>query len=234
MNKSMLRRSALRGGAAVLALIVFGVTGIILCLAGDGSGMEDGLRRFAPPEKTGLPETEYAAAAALITGYLTDRTERFQMELAGNGGETVSAFHDYEAEHMADCRGLIRLDRLLCGISLVLAVGLLAREAAVFRKEGDAGRKAFSAGALRSIRVTAGVVLALAVWACADFDGLFVTFHRVAFRNDLWLLNPRTDLLIRLMPEQLFVRMGIRGGIAAAVWVLLLYIAAEALKGKKK
>ena len=51
----------------------------------------------------------------------------------------------------------------------------------------------------------------LIIWALADFNGLFVTFHKVAFRNDGWLLNPKTDLLIRLMPTAFFVRLGIRG-----------------------
>ena len=102
------------------------------------------------------------------------------------------------------------------------------------RYEETAGQAAEALRARGSARILALETSCDETAAAVDFDGLFVTFHRVAFRNDGWLLDPRTDLLIRLMPEQLFVRMGIRGGIAAAVWVLLLYIAAEALKGKKK
>ena len=48
-------------------------------------------------------------------------------------------------------------------------------------------------------------VTALIVLACIDFDSLFVLFHKVAFTNDLWLLNPQTDLLIRLMPIEFFI-----------------------------
>ena len=51
----------------------------------------------------------------------------------------------------------------------------------------------------------------LLLWAAVSFDGLFLTFHRVAFRNDLWLLDPRTDLLIRLMPSALFMDLGLKG-----------------------
>ena len=61
----------------------------------------------------------------------------------------------------------------------------------------------------------------LILWAVIDFDGLFVTFHRLAFRNDYWLLNPRTDLLIRLMPQEMFIDLGMKG--------LLLFLAGEAL-----
>ena len=65
----------------------------------------------------------------------------------------------------------------------------------------------------------------LVLWAVADFDGLFLTFHRLAFRNDLWLLNPRTDLLIRLMPEDLFIDLGLKGLAAFVPGLALLLIA---------
>ena len=65
----------------------------------------------------------------------------------------------------------------------------------------------------------AGVLL---VWALADFEGLFVTFHLVAFPQGGWLLDTRTDLLIRLMPTEFFVRLGLRGLLRfAAVPVIL-------------
>ncbi len=38
-----------------------------------------------------------------------------------------------------------------------------------------------------------------------DFQGAFVKFHEIFFKNDLWQLDPKTDLLIRLMPEEFFV-----------------------------
>ena len=38
-----------------------------------------------------------------------------------------------------------------------------------------------------------------------SFDDLFFRFHEVAFTNDLWLLDPSTDLLIRLMPIEFFI-----------------------------
>ena len=67
----------------------------------------------------------------------------------------------------------------------------------------------------------------MAVWAAVDFEGLFVTFHRVAFPQGGWVLDPRTDLLIRLMPVSFFIRLGIIGlvrfGAFAALSALLLW-----------
>ena len=111
---------------------------------------------------------------------------------------------------MADVRGLIRLDRTVLWISLAAAAaltvyGLLSRRTAPeFRRGIRAGLLIFA--------VLAG---ADALWALANFDGLFITFHRLAFTNDGWLLNPRTDLLIRLMPESFFISLGRKGALAA-------------------
>ena len=117
-----------------------------------------------------------------------------------------SLHKDHEAAHMEDVRGLIRLDLWVCIGSGTLAV--LATAAGFLRRDG---RRRFLRGMMQGILGTAGIALLLGAWALLDFDGLFVTFHRVAFRNDGWLLNPKTDLLIRLMPVTFFIRLGIRG-----------------------
>ncbi len=42
--------------------------------------------------------------------------------------------------------------------------------------------------------------LALAGAALTGFDRLFTQFHLLSFRNDLWLLDPRTDHLVQMYP----------------------------------
>jgi len=37
------------------------------------------------------------------------------------------------------------------------------------------------------------------------FSAAFIRFHELFFSNDLWILNPATDKLIVLYPEQFFV-----------------------------
>ena len=52
------------------------------------------------------------------------------------------------------------------------------------------------------------VSIALLVWGLVDFNSLFYTFHMIAFKNDLWLLDPRQDLLLQLMPSDFFLSYG--------------------------
>ena len=208
------------GTAAALAFMLFCITGVVRWIAGDAAGMAAAMRKFAPPDYTGLPEAEYDGVTEMLTGYLTGKRESFQYTWQGLQGETLLAFHDYEAAHMADCRSLIRLDEALSVFCLVLWPALTVRTGIRARKNGRSVWISFFRGGEAGFWVLSGILALLLLWACMDFDSLFLLFHRIAFRNDLWLLDPRTDLLIRLMPEGLFVFLGIRGGIAAGAGIL--------------
>lgn len=45
----------------------------------------------------------------------------------------------------------------------------------------------------------------IALFAFINFDQFWVMFHKVFFRNDLWLMNPNQDALVNLFPEGLFM-----------------------------
>ena len=42
------------------------------------------------------------------------------------------------------------------------------------------------------------------IWAVADFNGFWMQFHYLLFDNDLFLLNPNTEILINMVPETFF------------------------------
>ncbi len=45
------------------------------------------------------------------------------------------------------------------------------------------------------------LVVVVGVLSWIDFEGLWTRFHQIAFRNDLWQLDPSRDYLIMLFPE---------------------------------
>ena len=200
------------GMVFAILLILFAVTATILGIAGNGELLAAEMLRVAPPASTGLPEREYPAVGNMIAGYLTGREESFQHQFTDDTGVQRLCFQPHEAAHMADCRGLIRLDRLVMLLSAGIALIVLGA-AILLRRD----RNGFYRGMLWGLRAVGVLAAALLIWALADFDGFFVAFHRVAFTNEGWLLNPGTDLLIRLMPEEFFVALGIRG----LLWVLI-------------
>jgi len=210
------------GAAAALLWIAFWITLTVRLIAGDGGLMAAEMLRLAPPEATGLPEAEYQAVGLMTAAYLTGGTETFQHEYTDGSGRKTECFQEHEAAHMADCRDLIRLDVWVCAACGIAAAGCTAF--GLCRREK---REGFLRGILTGLRIFAGAAAVMLAWALADFDGLFVTFHRVAFRNDGWLLDPRTDLLIRLMPETFFITLGIRGGMRALAMPVILEAAAR-------
>ena len=207
------------GVLAAILWIVFGITLVIRLMAGDGGLLAGEMLRAAPPEETGLPEKDYPGVGEMTADYLAGRTETFQYVIPEGEGAGTACFHDYEAAHMADCRGLIRLDTVVCMICAAAAAALTAAGLA-----GRRGREGFLRGILWGLRAAGLLACALGIWALADFNGLFVTFHRAAFSNDGWLLNPKTDLLIRLMPTRFFTRLGIIG----LLWALAVPAVLEA------
>ena len=69
------------------------------------------------------------------------------------------------------------------------------------------------------------VALCVGIGCGFNFDALFLRFHELMFSNDLWLLDPRTDAMIRMYPAPFFERMArdIAGNVAA--WALVVPVA---------
>ena len=217
-----LRRSlaAALGVALALSMALAALTAILDGLGSSGSLMLSLMERYAPSESTGLPQEHYPAMTAMITGYLSGKVEDFQYTFINGDGAEVDCFHDYEQKHMADCRALFVLDRTVLLVSLMTLVAS-AGGVYLLRREGRYALGGFLWG-------TGGVilaVLALILWGLADFGGLFVLFHRLSFDNSLWLLDPRTDMLIRLMPTAFFTHYAVLLG---GTWLTLLCLMAGA------
>lgn len=145
-------------------------------------------------------------------------------------GVVQPAFNEKERIHMEDCRKLFELLRAGIRVSGIAGVLLLTLGCVLLREDR------------RSIRLTAGlsplmIVIPLgmlAVWAMIDFNAAFNFFHEILFTNDLWLLNPATDLLIRICPISMFMSMGARIGLIALAWAVFIPALAMVLTAKKE
>lgn len=193
-------RSSARFLAALLSvgLLVCLLSSAIYLLGTDAPLMQSLMLRTAPPDAALLPEAEYPTAVRAITDYLTGAADEFQFTFT-QGCTEYLGFNAREQAHMADCRTLFTLCRWLAAGSFVLCavlLGLLIHHR----------RKADFALLAKLLRWETAVLTLLGVIAAFGFTDAFVLFHHLMFRNDLWLLNPQTDLLIRLMPTAFFER----------------------------
>jgi len=75
-----------------------------------------------------------------------------------------------------------------------------------------------------------------------DFTKYFVIFHQIFFDNDLWILDPATDLLINIVPEPFFMdtagRIALTFGISVGVLffgcLLWIFAGKDPQKASKK
>ena len=120
-----------------------------------------------------------------------------------------SPFGAVEIAHMRDCFDLfVLLREVTTGCAVAALLCLLVGKCANVRR-----------GAVWAAGVMAVFLAALALWGIFDFDSLFTAFHRLLFTNELWLLNPETDLLIRICPESMFAAMAALIGGAEVLFI---------------
>lgn len=207
-------RSRVSGFLLALALTVMLLASVLYSLPTNDDIMLSLLKRHSTPASSGLPEEAYPVAAEMIASYLCGSKAEFQVVYTKDGVD-YTAFNEREQQHMADVQKLFRLchvaGRWGTSVSLVSLIALFIdrdRNALRYFRRGIIGALALAA--------------LIAVWAAIDFDSIFVLFHRIFFTNDLWLLNPSTDLLIRLMPTSFFVEWVAR---ISCTWLLMMLLA---------
>lgn len=218
MKKKLLPR--LTGVLLALAVVLAGLAAPLHIAGTNAEAMEWMFLRHAPIAQTGLPEAQYRPVAQMTASFLAGETTEFQHIFTADNGMTYSCFNSREQAHMADCAVLFALCRMVLKVSLAVLAGMLI--AAYLQ------RKSLHAVLTALIRTMLAVVLCaavIAVWAVTDFEGIFILFHQISFTNDMWLLNPATDLLIRLMPTSFFMEYA---AFAGGAWLLICALCAAA------
>lgn len=145
--------------------------------------------------------------------------------LKSNGNEEVleKTFNEREVLHMIDVQNLFILARNIRIFSFVIFLICII----YFYKSNKLKNM------LRSIYLGLNFVYIFVVGLFAliysNFNKYFIIFHELLFDNDLWLLDPKTDLMIQMLPEPFFVNMAILIGIILFFSLLITQIISYAL-----
>lgn len=217
MNDRTMRTAGSVAVTLGLAVLCF----ILLLTALHGVGTDAGLY-YAEQTKAGvlpaagISDADLQTLDGALANYLAGRPNDLLLPLDSApgeysvlalrvDGELRPAFNEKEMTHLADCFDLFALLRKVRRRLIPWAVLLIVGGAYLLRDRRRIRRCAALSPLILLIPLGA-----FAAWAIADFEGAFTFFHRVLFRNDLWLLDPRTDLLIRICPQSMFEDMGRR------------------------
>lgn len=79
--------------------------------------------------------------------------------------------------------------------------------------------------------VTMIIPFTLAVFIYANFNKVFVAFHNLAFNNDYWIFNYKTDPIITFLPENFFMLCAIViVGLVFLLGIIMLFIYFKKIK----
>src|SRR3989344_7495229 len=107
-----------------------------------------------------------------------------------------------EIRHMADVQNIVTRGQQLLMLWVLIQFVIVLR----IREK----KKVLLDGGI----LTLGI---LGVLALSPFAATFYNMHKLLFDNDLWLLNPATDNLIKMYPEMLFKAIATKISLVASI-----------------
>ena len=197
------------------------ITGILVCLAvlfaalGAVCGAVDQLARdehfYGDMSRAAVAAYLPAETDEQVTAYigLTDtEQDAFAKDMAafmaGETDQQPDILNEKEQQHMLDVRGLTQSAAGMSKIHLTIAM-ILAVISAWTGARLKSRVKPQLTGALAAVSIIMIIVVNVMNQVTAGgFEGLFVQMHELIFTNDLWMMDPATDILIRMMPQPLF------------------------------
>ena len=164
-------------------------------------------------KKTGIGDIDLTDITEKLLGYLNDDTDNLKITKSINGKEQ-QVFGEREVLHMVDVKELFLSGRNIKNISFVIVLLSLIY---LFIKD----KKSIGNTLILSSVTSISVIGLLSVLMYVDFNKYFTYFHEIFFSNDLWLLNPDTDVLIQMLPIEFFYSIATK---IASVFILELVI----------
>jgi integral membrane protein (TIGR01906 family) len=184
--------------AFIVALPIFLVTSNIRIYAGEAWFYERGFRAHDADQATGLPLAEVDRAGAEIRAYFENDARFLAITVQDDEGPGP-LFSEREVLHMADVKDVMRFMFRLHEISLIVVLGLVAGR---FLWASEAPLRTLARDTLAGLGVGLVAVALVGALAVAGFDSAWNQFHELVFSNDFWRLDPDTDRLIQMFPEE--------------------------------
>lgn len=123
--------------------------------------------------------------------------------LKGKAGDEILEpnFNEREILHMRDVQVLFKEGFVLKYLSIIISLGIII----YFAFSGE--EKILGTYIFKGLFINWIILGILGIMIYSDFNKYFTYFHYIFFTNDLWLLDPNTDLLIQMLPEEFFMSM---------------------------
>ncbi|MDA0263303.1 MAG: TIGR01906 family membrane protein [Chloroflexi bacterium] len=182
----------------IIAVPMFLVTGSVTWAFNSPGLYNNGFEKYSISRVSGITDPDLRQVGADLRSFFNSRDNEPLSVQTRIFGREQELFNDREVAHMKDVRQLVR------GVYVLLLVSgayLAAMIAAGFIRQRRRFVEPLARQALRGGGLTLVLLLAFGVVALTGFDSAFLLFHKLSFANNFWQLDPRTDYLVLIFPQ---------------------------------
>lgn len=178
-------------------------------------------KKLGISQSTGISQDDLLVTTGELLNYIRGKREDLKVQALVHGQERL-VFNQREIQHMVDVRDLFALGFKLRWISFGAFGAIIALLVGLRKKHS---LRDLSISYLVALSLLVAFSLMLLGFIFLDFTSLWTRFHHIFFTNDLWLLDPDTDILIQMVPEEFFFNtiMKILGFFGSLLLVLGIY-----------
>lgn len=167
-------------------------------------------------DSTGINMDDLSDITDKLIGYLKDDTDNLHIERNINGTKQ-EVFGEREVLHMKDVKDLFLMGHTIRNIALLVVI--LSFIALRIKDKKIIGKTLIISSLISFV-----LMIILFLLMNTDFDKYFTHFHEIFFTNDLWLLDPKTDVLIQMLPLEFFYSIAIKISSIFIVELILIIV----------
>lgn len=146
-----------------------------------------------------ISKQEYVDATNDLIQYANGKRAEITIQ-ATIDGKYQPVFNEKEKAHMVDVKALLQGLKHATIVILTIMFVILLFVYIKIKKETIRLVTTYK----EALFIFLTVLIGLTVLIITEFDQFWTWFHQLFFTNDLWLLDPRTDFMIRMFPLELF------------------------------
>lgn len=197
-----------------LSLITFTFLSCVNYWSFNKSFYKNEYKKLNVAEYIGISEEDLNKTTIVLLGYIKGENKTLDIECRING-ITRSVFNDREKAHMQDVKNLYDgaiIVRHVSFVIFVLSFIYIGRSKELF------------IGYKYSLSLVGLIIAFLLLFCLMDFEGFWLAFHHLFFPfNDLYILDPRYDILVMMVPEGFFFDLCVLIVMSTSVMLVGLY-----------
>ena len=171
-------------------------------------------KKLGVAEYIGISEDDLNKTTDILLEFIKGENDSLDIECKING-MTREVFNDREKAHMIDVRSLYDGFIIIRNVSFIIFV-------LSFIYIGKT--KSLFIDYKYSLSLVGFIMAFILLFCLMDFEGFWLAFHQLFFPfNDLYILDPRYDVLVMMLPEGFFFDLSILIVVSTTMMLVGLY-----------